>query len=153
MDFYELLKEDHRAIESLIQATVKARPNSEKHEELFLQLMREVRLHNYLEELLVYPKLQEIAQILDLSLEAVEEHRVMQVLLDEMEDITIGHSHWAAKFQVFKEQMERHIRDEEEKMFPAARRVLSEEQAEEIGARILTEKAMRRAASPEPIKE
>ncbi len=115
--------------------------------------MREVRLHTYLEELLVYPVLQEKAETLDLSLEAFEEHRIVQVLLDEMEDITTREEQWAAKFQVFKEQIARHIREEEEKMFPAARKILTDEEAEEIGARIMTEKAMKRAGNPEPITE
>ena len=153
MDFYELLKEDHRNIEKLLQATEKARPHSEKHEELFLELIREVRLHNYLEELLVYPMLQEKAQTLDLSLESIEEHRIMQMLLDEMEDVTTRDEQWAAKFQVFKEQIARHVREEEEKTFPAARKIFTNEQAEELGARIMTEKALQRAANPEPITE
>jgi hemerythrin-like domain-containing protein len=43
---------------------------------------------------------------------------------------------WTAKFTVLKEQIERHVKEEEDEMFPKARKVLSEEEAETLGARL-----------------
>jgi len=153
MNFYQLLSEDHRAIERLLQAVERSQAGSQKRQERFLELTREVQLHSYLEEALVYPLLGEHSETQDASLESVEEHRVMQMLMDEMKDVMLTDERWTAKFEVFKEQLERHIREEEEQLFPAAQKVITEKQAEALGGRLITEKALRRAAIPQPVND
>jgi hemerythrin-like domain-containing protein len=43
---------------------------------------------------------------------------------------------WTARFTVLKESVEHHVEEEEGDMFPKARKVLSQEQAEILGTRM-----------------
>jgi hemerythrin-like domain-containing protein len=43
---------------------------------------------------------------------------------------------WTAKFTVLKENVEHHVEEEEGDMFPKARKVLSDKQAEALGTRM-----------------
>jgi len=54
---------------------------------------------------------------------------------------------WSAKFTVLKEQVEHHVEEEEGEMFKKARKVLSREEIEELGARMEKAKGERRAAT------
>jgi hemerythrin-like domain-containing protein len=150
MNFYELLEEDHRNVENLIRRIDRSKTGSERREELFLELKREIELHSLLEETIVYPALENETGTSEMSLEAREEHRIIKMLLEEMEALDTDDEEWEAKFKVMRERIEEHVKEEEGEIFPAARKVISNEQAEDLGARIVTEKALRRASEPEP---
>lgn len=54
---------------------------------------------------------------------------------------------WTAKLTVLKENVEHHVEEEEGEMFKKARKVLTNEQAEELGARMEAAKTKLSAAA------
>jgi hemerythrin-like domain-containing protein len=54
---------------------------------------------------------------------------------------------WTAKFTVLKENIEHHVEEEEGEMFPKARKVLGEEEAEALGTRMEEAKEKQLAAA------
>ena len=54
---------------------------------------------------------------------------------------------WTAKFTVLKENIEHHVEEEEDEMFKKARKVLSEEEIETLGARMEKAKGEQKAAA------
>ena len=70
------------------------------------------------------------------ALEAFEEHRVVKRLLSELESMPKTDERWGAKLKVLQENVEHHVEEEEGEMFKSARKVLSQEQIEELGARM-----------------
>jgi len=150
MNFYELLEEGHRKVAQLVNRIDHSKAGSDQREELFLELKHEIELHSVVEETIVYPALEKEAETSAMSLEAREENRIVKVLLDEMEGLDTDDEQWEAKFKVVRERIQEHVKQEEGEIFPAARKVISDEQAEELGARIITETALRRAGDPEP---
>ena len=53
---------------------------------------------------------------------------------------------WTAKFTVLKENVEHHVEEEEEEMFQKARKVLSEDEIDELGERLQQAKQVQKSA-------
>jgi hemerythrin-like domain-containing protein len=93
-------------------------------------------VHARIEETIFYPALEKADETRDLTLEAFEEHRFVKQLLGELQSLAKDEEQWTAKFTVLKENVEHHVEEEEGEMFPKARKVLSEEDAERLGTRM-----------------
>ena len=71
----------------------------------------------------------------------------MKQLLNEFAAQAKDDETWTAKFTVLKEQVEHHVEEEEGDMFKKARKVLSKEEIEELGARLAEAKGNQKAAA------
>lgn len=146
MNVFDLLKEDHKKVSGLLeQLTETTERASKKRDELFAKLNSELDVHARIEEEIFYPVLKEADETREITLEAFEEHRVVKTLLKELDVDEKGTEQWTAKLTVLKENVEHHVGEEEGDMFKKARKVLSNEQAEELGERM--EAAKQRLAS------
>ena len=147
MNAFRLLKTDHKTVAGImekIEATTKRAVKS--REDLFAQLKNELDIHAQIEETILYPVLEKAKETHDISLEAYEEHRVVKQLLSELESEPKNAEEWTAKFTVLKENVEHHVEEEEGEMFKKARKVLSEEELEELGRRLEAAKGKQKAA-------
>ena len=140
-DPFKLLKEDHKKVAKLFKELEGAGERAIKTKEnLFEQLKSELELHAQIEEEYMYPMLEEAEETKDMTLEAYEEHDIVKNLIVEMEDEEIGSDVWEAKLKVMKENVEHHVTEEEEELFPEAEDVLSEEQLEQLAQSIIEAK-------------
>lgn len=147
MDVYEILKEDHDAAAKLMKKLDESTENAkETRERIFLDLKTELTLHSYVEELHFYPLLKDRKETKKVTLEAYEEHRLVKKLLEELDSMDKDSEEWLAKFRVLKENVEHHVKEEEGELFSHARKVLSSEKADALGAQIVTEKAKLKAS-------
>jgi hemerythrin-like domain-containing protein len=141
MDVIKLLKEDHQRVKKMLaeleDTTERA---TKKREELFADVQAELRLHELVEEEIVYPAFREQSKLKDIVLEGYEEHHVVDLIMDEIAEEPVNDETWAAKLKVMKENVEHHVEEEEEKMFPQARKLFSEEDLEELGRRVAARK-------------
>jgi iron-sulfur cluster repair protein YtfE (RIC family) len=148
MNAFELLKQDHKKVSGIFE---KLEPTTERgvktREELFAQLKQELDIHARIEETIFYPVIKEAKETKDITLEAYEEHNVVKQLLAELDELSKDDETWGAKLKVLKENVEHHVEEEEEEMFPSARKVLSPEQIEELGTRMEASKKEQRKAS------
>lgn len=127
-DPFEPLREDHRKVAALFEKIEATTERAEKgREKLFAELKELLESHSELEESRVYPVLEEPESTHDLSLEAEEEHRVVKLLLTELGEEDHTTEQWTAKFTVLKENVEHHVKEEEEELFPKALKALGEE--------------------------
>jgi hemerythrin superfamily protein len=137
MNVYELLHKDHMAVKDLFSKLEKTdEKQADKREKLFATLNRELTIHALAEEKLFYRKSQKEGATRGITLEALEEHKVMKHLLKELEANQKGTEQWAAKLSVLMENTEHHVKEEEENLFKKCRKVFSDAEAEEIGAEI-----------------
>ena len=147
MDAFTLLKADHKKVAGLMDKIEDTTERALKtREELFTQLKSELDLHAQVEETILYPVLEKAKETHEISLEAYEEHKVVKQLLSELESEPKDAEEWTAKFTVLKENVEHHVEEEEGEMFKKARRVLSEEEIEELGTRLEEAKGKQKAA-------
>jgi hemerythrin superfamily protein len=147
MNVYDVLKEDHKEVSKLLDKIEKASNQEDIRQELFLEVKKELDLHAFVEETYFYPALKDADQTKEITLEAYEEHRIVKILLEELEGLDEDAEEWGAKFKVLKENVEHHVEEEEGELFKKARKILSDDQAEAIGAEIVTEKAKLKATA------
>jgi iron-sulfur cluster repair protein YtfE (RIC family) len=137
MNAFELLKADHEKVAGLMEKIDETTERALKtREELFTQLKNELDLHAEIEEQIFYPAIEGAEETREITLEAYEEHNVVKQLLAELEAEPKDDETWTAKFTVLKENVEHHVEEEEGEMFKNARKVLSKEEADELGARL-----------------
>lgn len=148
MDAITLLKTDHEKVAGIFE---ELEPTTERavktREELFTKLKQELDIHAHIEETIFYPVLKKEAETRDITLEGIEEHHVIKMLLGELAEMGVGSEQWTAKLKVLKENVEHHVEEEEDDMFKGAREVLSKEQLESLGTRMEAEKQAQKAAA------
>ena len=148
MNAFQLLKEDHKKVAGIFE---KLEPTTERgvktREDLFTQLKNELDVHAEIEETIFYPALREADETHDIILEGYEEHKVVKTLLAELEELPKDDETWGAKLKVLQENVEHHVEEEEGEMFKSARKVLSNEEAEELGERLEAAKKQQKKAA------
>jgi hypothetical protein len=148
MDAITLLKTDHEKVSGIFEKLEETTERAEKtREELFTKLKQELDLHAHIEETIFYPVLKKAEETREITMEGIQEHHVVKVLLRELEAMEVGSETWTAKLKVLKENVEHHVEEEEGEMFKSARAVLSGEQLEELGALMEQEKLQQKPLS------
>ena len=148
MNAFSLLKSDHERVAGILASIEETTERAAKgREELFARLKEELDLHAKIEEEIFYPALEDSEDTRDITLEAYEEHSLVKQLLAELESQPKDSEEWTAKFTVLKENVEHHVEEEEGEMFQKARKVLSEEEIDELGNRLQEAKKQNKAAT------
>ena len=135
-DAIALLKEDHRKVEKLFKDFESAKGEGRK-EKLARQIALELTIHTMIEEEIFYPacdgKIDE-----DLLKEAYVEHDAAKLLMAEIEAGS-GESDdfFDAKVQVLGEEIDHHVKEEEDELFPEVRKAEIDTKAlgEQLAAR------------------
>jgi hypothetical protein len=145
MDPFELLKKDHQKVATLF-AQIESTSGDAKMR-IFRQLKEELDVHTHIEETIFYPALEGEKETREITLEAYQEHRVVKDLLAQLDAATSADEEWEARLTVLKENVEHHVEEEEGELFDKANDVLTGEQADELGARMQSEKNRQRGYS------
>ena len=142
MDALTLLKTDHDKVKKLLDELEKTTERGVKtRTELFATIKGELTVHESIEEEIFYPALMEMAKTKEITLEAYEEHHVVDLLMGELEDLDVTDESWGAKATVMKENIEHHIEEEEGEMFRKTRQVFDDDELEELGGRMAARKS------------
>ena len=133
MDAIKLLTQQHAEAAGLFERFEQAGEHARSTKTQLCQKIGDaLAVHNTIEEKIFYPATKS-ARTEDLLQEAVEEHlsakRIIAdlVLRDEIDEQA------EAKMSVLKEQVEHHVEEEENELFPKARRLLDAARLEELG--------------------
>ena len=137
MDALQLLKDDHEKVKKLLEQGESTTERGEKtRTELLATLLRELTVHERIEEEIFYPALKAHPKAKEIVLEGYEEHHVVDTIMGEIQTTPVSDETWGAKFKVAKENIEHHIEEEEGEMFSKARQVFDRAELEELGARM-----------------
>jgi hemerythrin-like domain-containing protein len=141
MNAISLLEEDHRKMKKLLSELESTTERGVKtREELFGKVREELTVHETIEEEIFYPALKDHPKTKEITLEAYEEHHVVDMVMAEIEGVPYDDERWGAKFKVMKENIEHHIEEEENEMFKQARQVFSRDELEALGERMAARK-------------
>jgi iron-sulfur cluster repair protein YtfE (RIC family) len=146
MDAFEMLKNDHAKVSSLFDKLEPA-TDATTRQQLFAQLKQELDIHAHIEETILYPALKAADETRDITEEAYEEHQEVKDLLAELETTPADNEDWGDILLELRENVEHHVEEEEGEMFPKALTVLSEQQINDIGARMAAEKQQKQKAA------
>ena len=139
MDPIQLLKKQHREVESLFKKVEKAENASERRE-LLRRIAQDLGLHMKIEEEMFYPAVRQLdtKKAEEMVLESYEEHGVVKLVLEQLPKVDPEDERFHAKMTVLQELIEHHVEEEEKEMFKLARR-LDDEDLEELGDRMAAE--------------
>jgi hemerythrin-like domain-containing protein len=141
MDLYQLIKQDHQKVKRLFERLAEAESGSPSQTRIFAELKRELELHSTVEEKYFYHALQQYAEAKDLIEEALEEHGDVKATLEELDQGEKEDERWAEELSELQQDVEHHVEEEENTIFPLAAELLDAEQAEAIARDIQKEKA------------
>ena len=137
MDALSLLEDDHDKAKALMAELEKMTERGVKtREEKWTKLLKELTIHENIEEEIFYPAIAEHPKAKALVLEALEEHHLVDDIVEQLKDTPFDDEHWAAKFKVTKENVEHHIGEEEGPLFKTCRDVFTKQELEDLGARM-----------------
>ncbi len=140
-EFFTLLRKDHELFRSLLQRLKSTTGDREKEREgLFAQFRLSIVPHTKAEDSVFYSRLKEHQGAYADALESIEEHHVIELVINELVRTPKQMDQWLAKLRVCKELVEHHIEEEEEKIFEQARKTLSEEEMHSISDKFQSEK-------------
>ena len=147
MDPFELLEEDHKKVKKLLEELDSTTERGIKtRTELFAKIKQEMKVHEAIEEEILYPALKEHPKAKEIVLEGYEEHHVVDTLMGELEATPVDDEKWGAKLSVMKENIEHHIEEEEDEMFAKARTAFDKDELEALGDRMKARKEALEAA-------
>ena len=135
MDAFKLLKQDHDKVKKMFKDYEELGDRAFKQkQDLANEVFSELSVHEQIEEEIFYPAVRENAskEGVEIVLEGYEEHHVADLIIEELKAMTSEEENFDAKFKVLQENIEHHIQEEEDEMFPEARKALGES-AVEIG--------------------
>ncbi|HEX9918924.1 MAG TPA: hemerythrin domain-containing protein [Pyrinomonadaceae bacterium] len=146
MDAFALLINDHAKVSSLFDQ-IEPATDATTRQRLFTQLKQELDVHAHIEETILYPALKQAPETRDITEEGYEEHQEVKDLLAELEATPADSEEWSDMIMELRENVEHHVEEEEGEMFTKAREVLSEQQINDIGARMSAEKQQKQKAA------
>lgn len=138
-DAITLLKADHAAVKKLFAQEEKAtKHDGQKKQDTFNQIKAALIVHGTIEEEIFYPAVKKARSenVKDEVREAYEEHKQIKNLVAQISGITPADETWDEKIKILKEDVEHHVKEEEGKMFPDAKKFLGEGSLVELGARL-----------------
>jgi hemerythrin superfamily protein len=126
-DAIQLLKADHRKVKDLFARYESARDFTTK-EQIARQVFTELDIHAQLEETIFYPAFAEQAdaeggQLIEA---AREDHQTVKNLMAELQSLDVEGEEFEAKFQELMQNVQDHVEEEENEMFPEAEEILAE---------------------------
>ncbi|KAA0011775.1 hemerythrin domain-containing protein [Billgrantia pellis] len=144
MNALDLLKEDHDKVRDLLEQLVNTTERAEKKRpDLLAKIEKEMQVHTQIEEEIFYPAFKKASgkQNDKMYYEAHEEHRAVEdLVLPDLKQADPGGTQFSGRAKVLKELIEHHAEEEEEEMFPQARKTMSERELEELGEKMQARK-------------
>ncbi|HEY7727087.1 MAG TPA: hemerythrin domain-containing protein [Candidatus Eisenbacteria bacterium] len=139
MNAIELLKKDHQKVAGLFKQYESAGEDAAtEKEELFRRIKRELDIHARIEEEIFYPAARQVPleEARELVAEAHEEHKQVKTLLAELDGIDAEDEQFDAKMKVLKEDVEHHVEEEEDELFPKVKKGLGRDRLEDLGRQL-----------------
>ena len=122
-DAIALLTEDHKRVQQMFKEfeALGDKATSSK-QNLAGQICDELTIHTAIEEGIFYPAAREAIDDDDLMDEADVEHTAAKELIAQIQEMDADESHYDAKVKVLGEEVEHHIKEEQDEMFPKIRK-------------------------------
>ena len=130
MNAVKMLKADHDRVQKLFKEFEAAGERAyEKKRGIAEEVFTELEIHTKLEEEIFYPAVQARAdkEGEELLAESLQEHHVVDVLMQEIKQLEPSDERFEAKMTVLIENVEHHIEEEEQEMLPDAKKKLGKE--------------------------
>jgi hemerythrin superfamily protein len=152
VDAIKFLKQEHATVKKLLSDLESTTARAvQKRRQLLMRIAAELKSHTTIEEEIFYPAFKNAGEKNDddkMFFEALEEHRAAgDLVLPDLLKTDVGSEKFSGRAKVLKELVEHHADEEEEEMFPRARKLLPKAELDELGVRLEARKKQLMAAS------
>ena len=137
MNYLKLNEQAHREVKDLIEK-VKSSKGKTK-ENTFYKVYAKLAGHHEAEENIVFTKALEKCESEEdkaTILEMPEEHSLIMFQLGVLNNTPLDNETWDAKFSVFEEIGTHHMDEEEDEFAKVAKKLFTDDELEDIGARV-----------------
>jgi hypothetical protein len=139
VDIVELIKREHAKTNGLFDRLSETSPGAVKtRERLFEQLKTGLEVHGKVVQDLVYPVLRKQEDTRDL-IPDIKDRNELKRHLGDLERTPKEDDDFLIKLKEFKKLVEQHLRTEQRQIFPAIKKAISGEEAEDLARRIAVE--------------
>ena len=136
-DAVGLLRADHKKVSELFEQFEKSRSPAKK-KQLVDQICMELTVHAQIEEEIFYPEVQAALKDKELVPEARVEHQSIKDLIAAVQGVEPDGEDYDAKVTVMGEWVKHHVKEEQNEMFPNAKK--SGLDLAELGERLMQRK-------------
>ncbi|MDQ2735502.1 MAG: hemerythrin domain-containing protein [Pseudomonadota bacterium] len=133
-----LLRADHKKVSALFADFKKARSANRK-KLIVAQICTELTVHAQIEEEIFYPAVKAALKDHELVPEANVEHQSVKDLIAQVKDVEPDGEMYDARIQVMGEFVKHHVKEEQNEMFPRAKKTKLDMMA--LGERMAERKA------------
>lgn len=126
MDIVQSLLKHHEELRDLFDQTKKNAKNFDK-------LKKSLEVHHKNEEKYLLELSKKKSDLKDESLESIEEHHAIILLLEDLDNFPKDDERWKVKLKVLKELIDHHFEEEEEELFPKTVQYIEAEVLESLG--------------------
>lgn len=132
MDIYTRLKEDHENQRRLLDALSQTEGASTERRKLWNDTKIELEAHASAEEQTLYAELMAHANGSDKARHSVAEHKEASDLIAELDEIDMSSPAWLQKLKHLKDRIEHHVDEEEQEVFPVAKKLIAGDTAKSL---------------------
>lgn len=137
VDALDLITTQHDEVDALFIQLESKSATGDTRQRLFDQLADNLAAHATMEEKVFYPAVRS-KRTDDMLIESTEEHLQMKRMIADLLELPTDDERFDAKLKVLKEEVEHHAREEEEeKLFPIVRTLLSADELAALGNEML----------------
>lgn len=128
MNIFEALRVSHETQRALSARLLASPPQGPDRPRIFLELKRELAVHETAEERCFYVPLFEHDATVNASRHAISEHHEIDEMIEDLEQQEYNAPGWMAGAQKLCEKVEHHLKEEETRFFQEAGKALTEAQ-------------------------
>jgi len=128
MNIFEALRVSHETQRALSARLLASPAQGPDRQRIFLELKRELAVHETAEERCFYVPLFEHDATVNASRHAISEHHEIDEMIEDLEQQEYNAPGWMAGAQKLCEKVEHHLKEEETRFFQEAGKVLTEAQ-------------------------
>ncbi|MBK5418057.1 hemerythrin domain-containing protein [Pseudomonas sp. TH31] len=132
MNIFEALRESHDRQRRYADALIQTRGDTPERAEAYKQLKSELQAHETAEERYFYIPLMEFDNGVDLSRHAISEHHEMDEMMETLDETQMSDPTWLVTAKKLSEKVHHHLKEEEQKFFQMAGKLLDEKQKESL---------------------
>jgi hypothetical protein len=132
VNIFEALRESHERQRTYAKALIKTSGDTPERVEAYQQLKSELQAHATAEERHFYIPLMEFDNGVDLSRHAIAEHHEMDEMMEELDGTEMSSPSWLVTAKKLSEKVHHHLKEEEQKFFQMAGKLLDDKQKEAL---------------------
>lgn len=139
MNIFEALRESHERQRTYAKALIHTSGDTPERVEAYKQLKSELQAHETAEERHFYIPLMEFDNGVDLSRHAIAEHHEMDEMMEALDETEMSSPAWLATAKKLSEKVHHHLKEEEQKFFQMAGKLLDDKQKETLANQYVKE--------------